>query len=91
MRLGAGDALVLYTDGVVEASPTDDALAPERLAELLRSLRAAGTPAAIAEAIERKALAVQDGRLRDDVAVVVLRVGGSAPFDQPGPGEAQPA
>ena len=87
VRLGDGDALVLYTDGVVEASPSDGALAPERLAELLRSCRGRDA-GAIAEEVERKALEVQDGRLRDDVAVVVLR---SVPFDQPGPGEAQPA
>ena len=90
VRLGDGDALVLYTDGVVEASPSDLALAPERLAELLRGCRGRD-PAAIAEEIERRALAVQDGRLRDDVAVVVLRVGGGERFPQPGPGEAQPA
>ena len=90
MSLVHGDTLLLYTDGVVEASPADEALAPERLAELLRSLegRDAG---AIAEAIEHKALEVQDGRLRDDVAVVVLRVGGQGPFPGPGPGVAQPA
>jgi serine phosphatase RsbU (regulator of sigma subunit) len=85
VRLGSGDAIVLYTDGVVEASPADDALAPERLAELLHTCngRDAG---AIAEAVERRALEVQDGRLRDDVAVVVLR---STPFDVAGPGEAK--
>jgi PAS domain S-box-containing protein len=90
VSLGNGDTLVLYTDGVVEASPLDDALAPERLADLLRTLegRDAG---AIAEAIEDKALEVQDGRLRDDVAVVVLRVGGQGPFHEPGAGVAQPA
>jgi sigma-B regulation protein RsbU (phosphoserine phosphatase) len=82
-----GDALVLYTDGVTEASPADHALGPDRLAELLLSCdgRDAG---AIAEAVERTAIQVQNGHLRDDVAVVVLR---STPFDQPGPGEAQPA
>jgi serine phosphatase RsbU (regulator of sigma subunit) len=68
-----GDALVLYTDGVVEASPTDDALAPERLAALLATLRGRDA-GAIAEAIERRAVELQAGRLRDDVAVVVLRV-----------------
>ena len=87
VKLGAGDSMVLYTDGVVEASPTDHALAPERLAELLSGLDGCDA-GAIAAAVERTALAVQDGHLRDDVAVVVLR---STPFDQPAPGEAQPA
>ena len=84
ITLGSGDALVLYTDGVVEASPAEHALAPERLADLLRSCDGSHA-GAIAEAIEREALAVQDGRLRDDVAVVVLR---ATPFDQPAPGKA---
>jgi PAS domain S-box-containing protein len=90
VSLGGGDALVLYTDGVVEASPADGALGPERLAELLRTCAGADA-GAIAEAVEHKALAVQGGRQRDDVAVVVLRVGDAAQFDEPGPGVAQPA
>ncbi len=78
VMLAPGDALVLYTDGVVEASPSDEALAPDRLADLLATL--AGRDAGeIAAAVEHAALAVQDGRLRDDVAVVVLRVRPAAP------------
>jgi len=87
VALGSGDALVLFTDGVVESGPADHALAPERLADLLRTCDGSHA-GAMAEAVERAAIAVQTGRLRDDVAVVVLR---STPFDQPGPGVAHPA
>jgi PAS domain S-box-containing protein len=68
-----GDTLILYTDGVTEASPLDDRLGPERLADFVA--RCAGREArVIARRIEEKVLAVQGGRARDDVAVVVLRV-----------------
>ena len=72
VTLGPGDALVLYTDGVIEASPLDDALGPDRLTDVLRGC--AGLDAsAIATGVEQRTLEVQHGRLRDDVAVVVLR------------------
>jgi serine phosphatase RsbU (regulator of sigma subunit) len=81
VHLDPGDALVLYTDGVIEASPLDDALGPDRLTDVLRGC-AGLEAAAIAACVEQRTLEVQHGRLRDDVAVVVLRAtaAGSLPF-----------
>jgi PAS domain S-box-containing protein len=81
VRLGPGDALVLFTDGVIEASPLDDAFGPEQLARFLCGC--AGMDAGrIAAGVERRVLELQHGEPRDDVAVVVLRVepGSAAPF-----------
>ncbi len=71
--LDPGDALVLYTDGVVEASPLDDALGPDAFAAFLAG-QAGADAATLALAIERAVLDVQGGGLRDDVAILVLRV-----------------
>jgi PAS domain S-box-containing protein len=71
--LEPGDALVLYTDGVIEASPGDDAFGPERFADFVSTLAGSDAPA-IAERIEEAVLDVQSGDLRDDVAVLVVRV-----------------
>jgi PAS domain S-box-containing protein len=76
LELGAGDALVLVTDGVTEATAADRASGPSRLLALLAGC-AGAEAAAIAEAVERDALRAQGGRARDDVAVLVARVPGA--------------
>ena len=71
-----GDALVLYTDGVVEArSPDGLFFGEERLMALLRSSVALDA-STIASRIEGAALNFQEQVLRDDIAVLVLRVSG---------------
>jgi PAS domain S-box-containing protein len=73
VSLSEGDALVFYTDGVIEGRGDGEALDEERLARLLG--RCAGRSAdAIAAEVERAALGSHGGRPRDDIAVLVLRV-----------------
>jgi len=70
-RLGAGDALVLYTDGVIEARRGGELFGEERLRSLLSGLAGSGA--------DRIAGAIQDaaidfgGSAEDDLAVLVLR------------------
>jgi serine phosphatase RsbU (regulator of sigma subunit) len=73
-RLARGDALVLYTDGVIEArSPDGLFFGEERLMALLRSSVALDA-STIAGRIEGAVLNFQAQTPRDDVAVLVLRV-----------------
>ena len=73
-RLAPGDALVLYTDGVIEARAPDGTFyGEESLASLLRS--SVGLNAStLAGRIESAVFDFQENDPRDDVAVLVLRV-----------------
>jgi serine phosphatase RsbU (regulator of sigma subunit) len=74
VSLAPGDALILYTDGVVEArSPDGLFFGEERLMALLRSSVALDA-SSIASRIEGAALNFQEQAPRDDIAVLVLRV-----------------
>jgi sigma-B regulation protein RsbU (phosphoserine phosphatase) len=68
-----GDAVVVYTDGVVEGrSPAAEFYGDERLAERLAG--AAGTAPSIAASLLADVLAFQHGIARDDIAIVAIRV-----------------
>jgi serine phosphatase RsbU (regulator of sigma subunit) len=71
VRLARGDMLVLYTDGVTEARGVDGFYGAGRLTRKLAS-STAGSADALADELLADVVAFQDGRLRDDVALLVL-------------------
>jgi serine phosphatase RsbU (regulator of sigma subunit) len=71
-ELPEGGALVLYTDGVVEARRADELFGIDRLDAVLRA--EVGRPAqAIADAVVSACRAFAGGGLGDDCAIVVLK------------------
>ena len=70
-----GDALVFYTDGVIEGRGANGTLDESGLAHLLAACAGEGADA-IAARVEEAALSASDGSPRDDIAVLVLRVAG---------------
>jgi serine phosphatase RsbU (regulator of sigma subunit) len=72
--LDPGDSILLYTDGVIEAGRPVGQLGEEGLAHAM----AAARPVSAAEAVdvaETIALEVQQGPVRDDIALVAVRMG----------------
>jgi serine phosphatase RsbU (regulator of sigma subunit) len=77
--VGAGDALVFYTDGVTDTRGEDgDVFGEERLSELLDGSAALDADE-VAARIDDALQAFEHGHQRDDVALLVLRAGGGGP------------
>jgi serine phosphatase RsbU (regulator of sigma subunit) len=78
VELAPGDGILLYTDGVIEAGRPVTQLGEEGLADAL----AAARPVTAAEAVdiaETIAIETQDGPVRDDIALVAVRMGAPVP------------
>lgn len=75
--LAPGDAVVLYTDGLSEARCDGAWFGDDRLAEVMGTT-AGRSARELAAAIEEAVRAFQPGPLRDDLAVVVLRLAPAA-------------
>ncbi len=73
IALRAGETLLLYTDGVTEAGRPDRMLGEDGLLELCASAPELAL-AGFLEHIEHAALARAQGLLRDDIALLALRI-----------------
>jgi CheY-like chemotaxis protein len=76
--LAPGESLVLYTDGVTDASNEEERFGDERLAAVLDDATALG-PDGIASRVDDALLAFERGPQRDDVALLVLQASAEAP------------
>jgi PAS domain S-box-containing protein len=77
VELHAGETLLLYTDGVPEAGRSSQPLGEHGLLELCVQAPSL-TLASLLEHIERAALQHAEGRLRDDIALLALRLAPAA-------------
>jgi serine phosphatase RsbU (regulator of sigma subunit) len=75
LTLGAGDTVVLYTDGITDARGEHGRFGTDRLAALLAMLVGL-PPAQIVERLDRAVSAYRTGAATDDSAVVAFRLSG---------------
>jgi serine phosphatase RsbU (regulator of sigma subunit) len=71
-ELPPGAALVLYTDGVIEARRSDELFGEDRMDAIVRA-ELGGSAQAIADAVVSACRAFAGGELSDDCAIVVLK------------------
>src|SRR3954449_5872575 len=74
LRLGPGETLLLYTDGVTDAAREGDRFGDDRLTTLARDLSLRLHASEMAETIEHTAVAHADFQPQDDMALVVVQV-----------------
>ena len=75
MRLEHGDLMLLFTDGVVELrrrGPDGVDIGEQALEDVLTEMRGASAEE-IVGAVERRAVELQDGEPRDDIALLAIR------------------
>jgi serine phosphatase RsbU (regulator of sigma subunit)/anti-sigma regulatory factor (Ser/Thr protein kinase)/PAS domain-containing protein len=83
VELEPGDMLVLYTDGVTEAPRIGRPYGQGRFLDLVGAY-GAGTPGEMSQAIRRSVDAwVEDGELRDDLAILVCQVAPDSVIHEP--------
>ncbi len=80
VTLGIGDYLVMYTDGVTEAHDGATFLGEDGLHAILAKLSAEALSAEeLAQALQREVVEFIGGGLKDDLAVLVVRVDAASP------------
>jgi serine phosphatase RsbU (regulator of sigma subunit) len=75
LELESGATMILYTDGLLDAGAPRHEVTARELCRLLAE-HAGAAPHVIIQQLERLALASGAGRLRDDVAILAVRVDG---------------